>query len=260
MCKFIYKIQDLRYFIELSYNGTDFHGWQIQPNAISVQEKIEKALTTLLSEKIAIVGAGRTDAGVHAKFMAAHFDNDKVIDTTSLVFRLNSFLPDSIAIDRIYEVEVEAHARFSATARAYEYRVVMCKNPFETESAHCVIKDLDFEAMNKAAKRMLSYTNFKCFSKSKTDVKTYNCDLYYAFWEQEQDILTFKISANRFLRNMVRAIVGTLLEIGLGKLSVDDMDRIIVSESRGEAGYSVPAKGLYLTQVLYPESIKLLNE
>lgn len=248
----------MRYFIELSYNGANFHGWQIQPNAVSVQETIEQALSTLLREEISIVGAGRTDAGVHAKFMVAHFNVEKALDLDSMVFKLNSFLPESIAIETLYQVNPEAHARFDATARAYEYRVATSKNPFETTSACCVSKELDVLAMNSAAKKMLDYTNFKCFSKSKTDVKTYNCELYYAFWEQEQDILIFKISANRFLRNMVRAIVGTLLEIGLGKMKVEDIDRIIISQNRGEAGYSVPAKGLYLTQVSYPEKTKLI--
>jgi len=255
--KFIHKIQDLRYFIELSYNGSSFHGWQIQPNAISVQENIEKALTTILREPQSIVGAGRTDAGVHAKFMVAHFNTNIEFNEEQFVFKLNSFLPESIAIDHIYKVQDEAHARFDAVARAYEYRITLNKNPFETESAHLVKLPLDIEAMNKASKKMQEYTNFKCFSKSKTDVKTYNCDLFYAFWEQDHNVLTFKISANRFLRNMVRAIVGTLLEIGCGKLTIEDMHRIIASENRSEAGYSVPAKGLYLTEVLYPESVRL---
>lgn len=247
----------MRYFIELSYNGKTFHGWQIQPDAISVQECIEKALSVLLRAPHSIVGAGRTDAGVHAKFMVAHFDSDQDFETEKLAFQLNSFLPESIAIYRIYEVKPESHARFNATARAYEYQVVNFKNPFETNSSHLVKSPLDVAKMNLAAEKMLEYTNFKCFSKSKTDVKTYNCELYYAFWEQSGDHLLFKISANRFLRNMVRAIVGTLLEIGTGKLPVEDMDRIIKSENRAAAGYSVPAKGLYLTEVLYPESIRL---
>lgn len=247
----------MRYFIELSYNGQTFHGWQIQPNAISVQESIEKALSILLRAPHTIVGAGRTDAGVHAKFMVAHFDTSLNFEVEKLVFQLNSFLPESIAIHTMYKVKPEAHARFNATARAYEYQVVTFKNPFETLSSHLVKLPLDIEKMNLASKKMLEYTNFKCFSKSKTDVKTYNCELYYAFWEVEANQLIFKISANRFLRNMVRAIVGTLLEIGSGKLQVEDMDRIIRSQNRNEAGYSVPAKGLYLTEVLYPKSVRL---
>lgn len=257
MRKFRYKNQNLRYFIELSYNGKTFHGWQIQPDAISVQECIEKALSVLLRAPHSIVGAGRTDAGVHAKFMVAHFESENHFDAEKLVFQLNSYLPGSIAIYKIYQVKAESHARFNATARAYEYQVVTFKNPFENTSSHLVKLPLDVAKMNLAAEKMLKYTNFKCFSKSKTDVKTYNCELYYAFWEKQDDRLVFKISANRFLRNMVRAIVGTLLEIGIGKMQVEDIDRIILSENRSEAGYSVPAKGLYLTEVLYPESVRL---
>ena len=250
----------MRYFIELSYKGTDFHGWQIQPNASSVQETIEKALSLLLRETQKITGAGRTDTGVHAKYIVAHFDTEQHFDTEKLVYKLNSFLPESIAISSIFEVQPEAHARFDATERAYEYRVITKKNPFETESAYLLKSTLDVEAMNAAAKKMLSYTDFKCFSKSKTDVKTYNCDLFYAYWEEKKDLLVFHIAANRFLRNMVRAIVGTLLEIGSGKLPVTAIDQIIASKNRSEAGYSVPAKGLYLTKVVYPKSIYLTNE
>ena len=250
----------MRYFIELSYKGTFFHGWQIQPNAISVQETLEKALSLLLRESIGIVGAGRTDTGVHAKYIAAHFETQASFDPEKLVFKLNSYLPESIAIRKIFRVSSEAHARFDALTRAYEYRIVRHKNPFETESAYFLKANLDIEAMNTAASALLKYTNFKCFSKSKTDVKTYNCELFYAKWEEQGDLLLFKISANRFLRNMVRAIVGTLIDVGLGKLTIEDVHRIIASENRGEAGYSVPAKGLYLTEVTYPESIYPINE
>lgn len=247
----------MRYFIELSYNGAPFHGWQIQPNAISVQESIEKALSTLLREEISIIGAGRTDTGVHARFMAAHFNTKASFEANDLVYKLNSFLPETIAIHTIFEVTPEAHARFDAISRAYQYKVTTQKNPFETKSAYYINFNLDIERMNEAAKQMLKHTNFKCFSKSKTDVKTYNCKLFYAFWEKKDGILVFHISANRFLRNMVRAIVGTLIEIGKGKLELKDMDRIIASKNRSEAGYSVPAHGLYLTEVVYPENIKL---
>ena len=246
----------MRYFIELSYNGTHFHGWQKQPNAASVQETIENALTLLLKEETVIMGAGRTDTGVHAKFMVAHFDTKISFDVESLIFKLNSFLPTSIAIRNIYSVKPEVHARFDALTRAYEYRLVIQKNPFETESAYHLKGNLDVEAMNKAAEKLLNYTNFKCFSKSKTDVKTYDCKLFYAYWEKHDDVLLFKISANRFLRNMVRAIVGTLIEVGQAKLNIEDIDRIIESKNRSEAGYSVPAKGLYLTEVMYPEDIR----
>ncbi len=250
----------MRYFIELSYNGASFHGWQIQPNAVSVQETVEKALSVLLRESVTIMGAGRTDTGVHAKYIAAHFDTDIDFDSINLVYKLNSFLPETIAIKNIFKVKPEAHARFDAISRAYEYRIVTQKNPFETHSAYYIKGKLDIDTMNIAAKQLLKYTNFKCFSKSKTDVKTYNCELFYAYWEQQEEVLVFKISANRFLRNMVRAIVGTLVEVGQGKLKLADIDRILASENRGEAGYSVPAKGLYLTEVTYPKIIQLINE
>ncbi len=206
------------------------------------------------------MGAGRTDTGVHAKYIAAHFDTEVVFDSKTLVYKLNSFLPETIAIKNIFKVTPEAHARFDAVSRAYEYRIVTQKNPFETHSAYYIKGNLDVLAMNNAAKQLLKYTNFKCFSKSKTDVKTYNCELFYAHWEKQGEVLVFKISANRFLRNMVRAIVGTLIEVGQGKLKLADIDRILVSENRGEAGYSVPAKGLYLTDVTYPKTIRLINE
>lgn len=250
----------MRYFIELSYNGTSFHGWQIQPNATSVQQTVENALSLILRETISIVGAGRTDAGVHAKYIVAHFNTKTKFEANNLVYKLNSFLPESIAIQNIFRVKPEAHARFDATARAYEYRIITQKNPFETNSAYLLKTTLNVEAMNAAAKKMLNYTNFKCFSKSKTDVKTYNCEIFYAYWEQVDHVLIFHISANRFLRNMVRAIVGTLLEIGSGKLPIEAIDKIIASENRSEAGYSVPAKGLYLTKVIYPKSIYITNE
>ncbi len=250
----------MRYFIELSYNGRSFHGWQIQPDAISVQESIENALSTLLRTPTSIVGAGRTDAGVHAKFMTAHFNNDTDINCEQLCYKLNSFLPESIGIYKIYPVQPEAHARFDATTRAYEYWISTHKNPFTNEAAHYLKVPVNIELMNEAAKKLQEYTNFKCFSKSKTDVKTYDCKIFYAFWEQTDDLLVFKISANRFLRNMVRAIVGTLLDIGTGKKKLEDIDKIIKSGNRSEAGSSVPAKGLYLTNVTYPQSIHLNHE
>ena len=247
----------MRYFIELSYNGKAYHGWQIQPNAISVQEVIEKALSTLLNSTISIVGAGRTDAGVHAKQMFAHFDSEKEIDEKQLTYKLNSFLPKDVAIHQIFKVKDDAHARFDATARAYKYEISRVKNPFTTDSAYLVQMPLNVEAMNTACEKLLGHKDFQCFSKSNTDVKTYYCTIELAQWTEGDAALTFEVKADRFLRNMVRAIVGTLLNVGLGKLSVDDLDRIIASKDRSEAGYSVPAHGLYLTKVEYPESIKL---
>ncbi len=245
----------MRYFIQLSYNGQAYHGWQYQPNAITVQEVLEKALSILLRAPVAVMGAGRTDAGVHAREMFAHFDVDVLIDIQALVFRLNAFLPEDIAVHAIRPVTDEAHARFSALERTYEYWITSTKNPFYTHLAHRVQRPLDFDAMNIAASLLLEHTNFACFSKSHTDVKTFICELRQAFWTKREDLWVFTISANRFLRNMVRAIVGTLLNVGLGKYPPEAMHRIVASENRSQAGVSVPAKGLYLTRVQYPKSL-----
>lgn len=245
----------MRYFIELSYNGKNYHGWQNQPNAISVQEVLEKALSTLLRAEIAIVGAGRTDAGVHAKQMFAHFDTDIEFDPSNLTFKLNSFLAKDVAVQHIHLVAEDAHARFHATSRTYEYWIVQQKNPFHNQTAHTVFKPLNVELMNEAAQELFQYSDFKCFSKTHTDVKTYICKIEKAFWEQKEELLVFTIRADRFLRNMVRAIVGTLLEVGLEKLSINGFKEIIASRDRNKAGTSVPGKALYLTEVTYPAEI-----
>nr|WP_321411421.1 tRNA pseudouridine(38-40) synthase TruA [uncultured Allomuricauda sp.] len=245
----------MRYFIQFSYFGKAYHGWQNQPNAITVQEVLEKALSTLLREKVEVVGAGRTDAGVHAKQMFGHFDFDDIPDAEDLVYRLNSFLPDDIAVQALRPVKLEAHARFDATQRTYEYWLVKEKNPFLFDHAHLVKHHLDVDAMNKAAKILLGYTDFECFSKSNTDVKTFNCDIRQAFWTLDKEKWVFTITADRFLRNMVRAVVGTLLDVGQGKMSPEEIHQVIASKDRGAAGASVPAKGLYLTKVLYPKEI-----
>ncbi|WP_109299450.1 tRNA pseudouridine(38-40) synthase TruA [Aquimarina sp. AU474] len=245
----------MRYFLELSYNGTPYHGWQRQPNAITVQEVIENSLSTLLRDKIDIMGAGRTDTGVHARQIMAHFDYDSTLELTTLLYKLNSILPPEIAIQNITLVNDQAHARFDANSRSYEYRITLVKDPFVLDKAYYIKKTLDVDLMNEAAKLLLNYTNFKCFSKSKTDVKTYNCTITEAVWEVRNNQLVFKISANRFLRNMVRAIVGTLIEIGEHKLNIKDLIEIVKSEDRSRAGYSVPAHGLYLTKVEYPKTI-----
>lgn len=249
---------DLRYFIDLAYLGTAYHGWQIQPHAISVQEVVQKALSKILQQQIEVVGAGRTDAGVHAKQLYAHFDAELKIDEKTLQFKLNSFLPKDIAVNQIFAVAPTAHARFDAISRSYEYHISSVKNPFSKEQAFFLLKELDIEKMNKAAKLLLDYTNFKCFSKSRTDVKTYNCAIKEAFWEKTPTGLIFYITADRFLRNMVRAIVGTLLDIGIGKNSVEFLKEILKSEDRSMAGTSVPAHGLFLTQIKYPKTI-LIN-
>jgi tRNA pseudouridine38-40 synthase len=247
----------LRYFIELSYNGKNYHGWQNQPNAISVQEVLEKAMSTLLQEQVSVVGAGRTDAGVHASQMFAHFDNEVEFDENNLMYKLNSFLPNDIAIQNIFKVNPEAHARFDAVSRSYLYRISTSKNVFSSELSYLLNSELDINKMNAACKILFEYKDFQCFSKSKTDVKTYNCTIMEAHWKLENDELHFTIKADRFLRNMVRAIVGTMIEIGLGKLKVDHLHTIIKSKNRSEAGFSVPAHGLFLAGIVYPNSIKL---
>jgi tRNA pseudouridine38-40 synthase len=250
------SIRDERHFIQLSYFGKNYHGWQRQPDVISIQEVLEESLSKLLNKNIAIVGAGRTDSGVHAKEIFAHFDFDTEIDTENLSKRLNAFLPDDIAILKIFRVKKEAHARFDAISRSYEYHIWQGKNPFLMDNTWQIrTKVLDIDKMNEAASLLLNYTNFKCFSKSKTDVFTYDCNITEAKWVKNDNLLTFHITANRFLRNMVRAIVGTLYEIGIGKINLTDFINIIESQDRSQAGISVPAQGLFLTKVTYPDSI-----
>lgn len=246
----------MRYFIELSYNGKNYHGWQKQPDVISIQEVLENSLSKLLRSKIEIVGAGRTDTGVHAKQIFTHFNIKESIETLNLNNRLNAFLPDDISIQNIFLVNNESHARFDAIKRSYEYQIWQGKNPFLIDSSWQIkTKILNVDKMNEAASLLLNYTNFKCFSKSKTDVFTYDCDITEAKWVKNENLLTFHITANRFLRNMVRAIVGTLYEIGIGKITITDFISIIESQDRTKAGISVPAQGLFLTKVTYPDSI-----
>jgi len=247
----------MRYFLEISYNGKGYHGWQIQPNANTVQETIENVLTTFFGELISIVGAGRTDAGVHASQMFAHFDTNTVFIENELIFKLNSFLPTHIAIRNIFKVKADAHARFNAINRTYVYKIALQKNVFTYDNVYYLKSKVNIELMNEAAKILYMYKDFQCFSKSNTDVKTYNCEIRQAEWSVKDDELQFTIKADRFLRNMVRAIVGTLINIGQGKIKVEDLHQIISSKNRSEAGFSVPAQGLYLTEVNYPENIFL---
>lgn len=247
----------MRYFIELSYNGKAYHGWQNQPNAISVQQVLEEALSVLMQTKIEVVGAGRTDTGVHASQMFAHFDVEFEIDISTLVYKLNAILPNDIAIHDMFRVKEDAHARFDAISRTYHYKISTSKNVFTNDFAYRFQLPLNVEKMNEACKILLRYKDFQCFSKSNTDVKTYHCNIEKAEWIEDHNGLTFTITADRFLRNMVRAIVGTMINIGLGKIQVKDLITIIGSKNRSEAGYSVPAHGLYLTQITYPESLKL---
>ncbi|MFV0420079.1 MAG: tRNA pseudouridine(38-40) synthase TruA [Dysgonomonas sp.] len=245
-----------RYFIYLAYNGESYCGWQVQPNGMSVQETIEKALATLLRVPTPIVGAGRTDAGVHARMMAAHFDHeDKDLDLGLLTNKLNSLLPKDIVIYNVAKVREDAHARFDATSRLYRYYVTTAKDPFLYKFKHKVYGTLDIEAMNACAKILFEYEDFTSFSKLHTDVKTNNCIIMQAYWEKKGDDYIFTIQANRFLRNMVRSIVGTLLEAGRRKIGVEDMRRIIEAKDRGQAGTSVPAQALFLEEIEYDSDI-----
>lgn len=244
----------MRYFINLSYDGKNYHGWQIQPGAITVQEVLNKSLTTLLRDQIEVVGAGRTDAGVNASMMIAHFDgNDSKVleDLVQLKYRLNKLLPPDIAIHDIYPVSDDAHARFSAKSRTYHYYVTTEKSPFEPYTYRYPQK-LDFQKMNEACKVLFEYIDFTSFSKLHTDVKTNNCIIMEAKWEQISPIKwQFTITADRFLRNMVRAIVGTLIDVGRGAISIDDFRKIIEKKDRCSAGTSVPGNALFLANVKY---------
>ena len=241
----------LRYFIELAYNGTNYYGWQYQPDANSVQETLNMALSLLLKTKIDIVGAGRTDTGVHAKQMYAHFDIDSEVDAEQLVHRLNSFLPKDIVIYNIIKVSNDAHARFDATKRTYEYHIHTFKDAFEAEGSWLYQNTLDLNKMNAACQILFKHRDFECFSKTHSDVRTFNCVIFEANWKQQETKIVFTIAADRFLRNMVRAIVGTMINIGLGKINLDDFEKIIKSKDRGQAGFSAPAHGLYLTHIEY---------
>ena len=244
-----------RYFIYLAYDGTNYHGWQIQPNGISVQECLMKALSTFLRREIEVIGAGRTDAGVHASLMVAHFDSDELLDTTSVTDKLNRLLPPDISIYRVCRVRPDTHARFDATARTYKYYVTTSKYPFNRQYRWRLYNQLNYERMNEAARILFEYNDFTSFSKLHTDVKTNNCDIQHAGWTQEGDIWVFTIRADRFLRNMVRAIVGTLLEVGRGRLTIDGFRNVIEAKDRCKAGTSVPGHALFLVDVTYPEEL-----
>ena len=245
-----------RYFIYLGYNGKNFSGWQIQPNGLTVQQCLEEALGTLLRRPVPVVGAGRTDAGVHARLMVAHFDWDEPLaDPAFLAEKLNRLLPKDIAVYRVVPVKPEAHARFDATSRTYKYYVTTRKDPFNYDLVYRMNGKLDFEAMNEACKVLFDYIDFTSVSKLHTDVKTNNCRIYQAGWKQEGDVWVFTVQADRFLRNMVRAIVGTLLEVGRGKLTIDGFRKVIEAKDRCKAGGSVPGHALFLVNVTYPESL-----
>lgn len=244
-----------RYFIYLAYDGTNYHGWQVQPNGTSVQETLTRALITFLrDDAIEVTGAGRTDAGVHARLMVAHFDIEWMLDCDVVTDKLNRLLPPDIAVYQVRRVVQDAHARFDATYRTYKYYITTCKDPFIRHYAWRVFQPLDFEKMNEAAQVLFDYTDFTSFSKLHTDVKTNNCLIMQAHWDQAGPYeWVFTIQADRFLRNMVRAVVGTLLEVGRGKLTIEGFRRVIEQKDRCRAGTSVPGNALFLVDVAYPE-------
>ena len=235
-----------------AYDGTNYHGWQIQPNGDSVQEELQKALSTILRETIEVVGAGRTDAGVHARHMAAHFETEREIDCAQLAYKLNRLLPRDISVDKVFAVAPDMHARFSATLRTYHYYIHTRKNPFLRQYSCELHYDLDFELMNEAASHLRQVEDFGAFCKAHTDVKTTLCNVTEAIWTRDgDDAWHFRISANRFLRNMVRAVVGTLIEVGRHRMTIEQFDRVVASGSRSKAGESMPGNALFLEEVRY---------
>lgn len=242
----------MRYFITISYDGTNYHGWQLQPGADSVQARINDALSKLLGGGVECVGAGRTDAGVHASMMVAHFDTERELDCEQFAFRLNRIVPRDIAIQRVERVSADLHARFSATSRTYNYYVYTRKNPYRRHYAVQLHFEPDYAAMNDAAQVLLETEDFTSFSKVNNDQKTNICSVTRAEWVQvEGDLWRFEITANRFLRNMVRAVVGTLLEVGRGKMSKEEFCRVISRKDRCSAGESVPGNALFLVDIKY---------
>lgn len=242
----------MRYFITLSYDGTNYHGWQIQPNGVSVQETLQQSLSTLLRQEIEVVGAGRTDAGVHARMMLAHFNFDETLDCPQLTYRLNKILPQDIAVQKVEPVADDMHARFSAISRTYYYFVHTQKEPFCRHYSWLLYGKIDFSAMNEAAKMLLKYTDFTSFSKVNTDTKTNLCTITEAHWDEiAPGRWRFTITANRFLRNMVRAIVGTLLEVGRGRMTREEFCKVIEQKNRCSAGESVPGNALFLVRIKY---------
>ena len=257
----------MRFFITLSYDGTNYHGWQIQPNGDSIQQRLQEALSTLLRRPIEVVGAGRTDTGVHARMMVAHFDIDPLPNPTpsmakgilppegelkGICYKLNKLLPQDIAVQEVRQVPDDMHARFSATSRTYNYYIHTYKDPFLFAYSWQIPFKLDFQKMNQAAQILLEYKDFTSFSKVNTDTKTNLCDIKEAYWKEvTPGQWCFTITANRFLRNMVRAIVGTLVEVGRGRMEVEDVRRIIEAKDRCQAGESVPGKALFLVDIKY---------
>jgi tRNA pseudouridine38-40 synthase len=246
-----------RYFLDISYKGTRYHGWQIQKNAFTVQEALEEGLSTYFRETISVMGSGRTDTGVHASMQICHFETEQEIDREKFLQAINGILPKDISINSIRAVKADAHARFSAKSRSYVYRMILQKSPFIEDYVWRHYFNPDINRMNEAAKILLEYNDFECFSKIHTAVKHFRCEIKSAYWEQKDGELQFHITANRFLRGMVRAIVGTLVAIGLGKMEPEEMHQIIESRDRKKAGKSAPASGLFFSKIEYSEDIYL---
>lgn len=248
-----------RYFIFISYDGTSYHGWQVQPGKITVQTKLEEALSVILQENVKTTGAGRTDTGVHARLFAAHFDSEKedLAGNNNIIFRLNTYLPEDIAVSKILAVDDQAHARYDAISRTYKYYISLHKEPFNRKHTWYRYGNMDIEAMNKASSYLMKYDDFTSFSKLHTQVKTNICNIHEAGWVSDRNILVFTIKANRFLRNMVRSIVGTMVAIGTGKMPPGEMEKILKAKDRSAAGISAPPEGLFLEYIEYDQAIFL---
>lgn len=245
----------MRYFLDISYLGTQFHGWQIQPNGNTVQAEIEKALSTILKNEISILGSGRTDTGVHATQQIAHFDFQSPIEPSDLVYKMNSFLPKDISVNAIQLVGDETHSRFDAKKRTYHYHLHQAKNPFKTKSSYYFNQPLNVDLIVEACEIIKGWQNFECFSKVHTEVNNFNCEIFNIDWVKKKNSYLFVVSANRFLRGMIRAMVGTLLDVGVGKTSIAQFVQILESGDRQKAGRAVPAHGLFLERVEYSSEI-----
>ncbi|MCE7040898.1 tRNA pseudouridine(38-40) synthase TruA [Dyadobacter sp. CY312] len=245
----------MRYFIQLSYKGTAYNGWQKQNNSLGVQQVIEEAMSKVLRQPVDITGSSRTDTGVHAEEQFAHFDFDEITDTAKLVYQINGLIPRDVAVQNIYAVPEETNSRFAATHRRYEYRISQNKNPFLHNLAYVSRGELNVEKMNQAAALLLKYIDFESFSKIHTQVNNFRCTITEAVWEQKGDLLVFSVQSNRFLRGMVRALVGTMLEVGKGKRTIESFEEVIIARDRKKAGAQAPAEGLFLVEVGYPKEL-----
>jgi tRNA pseudouridine38-40 synthase len=246
-----------RYFVQASYNGTNYHGWQIQPNAKTIQETINHVFSTKLQQEINVVGAGRTDTGVHASFYVFHFDiNTSIKDIKELIYRLNRFLPYDIKIQTLFKVDIDYHSRFNAQLRSYKYIISKEKAPFLNDFSYQLKQPIDIDVMNELSSRLIGEKDFSSFCKSGTDTETNICNISHAQWIEKGNLFIFEISADRFLRNMVRAVVGTCIDAGLHKIKPSDIEHILASKNRSNAGTSVPAKGLFLTDIQYDKNIQ----